>query len=265
MKRLRYLLGWVRSFFITDPLIYLYTVVMGTVSLAGSLFDRHGNFQHRVARLWARMILVTGRASVRVEGLENIESGRAYIFCANHLSLIDTALVFGKLPVQFRIFAKKSLFKIPFLGWHLRRSGHMPVDVRNVRASLHSFEQAAQRVREGFSVFFFPEGGRSADGRLKAFKPGPFLLAIKAGVPVVPVAISGTREILPIGSLYIRPGTARLVIGKPIPTEGMTKKDLDRLTMMVRAEIARFLPSEGVSEEAAPISVAQTAEMRHWR
>ncbi len=244
MSAARHALGWLRSALFTDPLICLYTIVMGTISVAGSLFDPEGRFQHRCAQIWSRMILATSRVSVRVEGWENIEAGRAYIFCANHLSLIDTPVVFGKLPIEFRILAKKSLFRIPFLGWHLRRSGHFPVDRENPRAAMRSLEQAAQKMRSGASLFFFPEGGRSRDGRLLPFKAGPFLLAIKAGVPVVPVAIRGTREVLPIGSIYIRPGPVEMSVGKPIPTTGMTLKDVDRLAAEVREQVARCLPGE---------------------
>lgn len=246
MNALRHALGWLRSVLFTDPLICLYTIVMGTISVAGSLFDPDGRFQHRCAQIWSRMILATSRVSVRVLGWENIEAGRAYIFCANHLSLIDTPVIFGKLPVGFRILAKKGLFRIPFLGWHLRRSGHLPVDRENPRAAMRSFEQAAQKIGAGTSLFFFPEGGRSRDGRLLPFKSGPFLLAIKAGAPVVPVAIRGTREVLPIGSIYIRPGQVEVRVGKPIPTAGMTLKDVERLSAEVWEQVARSLPGESL-------------------
>ncbi len=238
----RFILGWLRSILLTDNLIYLYTIVLGTISLAGSLFDLQGRFQHRVARAWARLILFTSRVQVQVHGRENLDPQQAFVYCANHLSFMDTPVLFS-LPIEFRILAKKTLFSVPFLGWHLRRSGHLAVDRADARASLRSFEQAVQKIRGGTSLFFFPEAGRSQDGRLQPFKSGPFLLAIKAGVPVVPVAVWGTREILPISSVYVRPGRVKLTVSRPIPTAGMTLKDVERLATAVRDEIARHLPA----------------------
>jgi 1-acyl-sn-glycerol-3-phosphate acyltransferase len=235
------MLGWLRSMLFTDVLIYLETAVMGTISLAGSLFDRHGHFQHRCAQIWSRMILVTSRVKVQVRGLENIDPRATCIYCANHLSFMDIPVIFSKIPVEFRILAKKGLFSIPFLGWHLRRSGHLEVDRSSPRGALRSFEQAARQLRQGASIFFFPEGGRSDDGTLKPFRPGPFLLAIKAGVPIVPVAVKGTREVLPMGSMYIRPGAVELTVGKPVATAGLSLRDADRLTAAVYDQIAGFL------------------------
>ncbi len=260
MSAARNALGWLRSVLVTNPLICLYTIVMGTISVASSLVDPRGAFQHRCAQIWSRMILATGRVRVRVRGWENVEPGHAYIFCANHMSLIDTPVIFGKLPVQFTILAKKSLFRIPFMGWHLRRSGHLPVDYENPRAARRSFEQAAQKLRTGSSLFFFPEGGRSRDLRLRPFRAGPFLLAIKAGVPVVPVVILGTREVLPIGSINIRPGQVEVVVKQPIPTAGTTRKDADRLATEVREQIARSLPGEGADEAGHGLSVVSAGE-----
>ncbi len=248
---LRYALGWFRSMFFTDVLIYIETAVMGTVSLTGSLFDPHGHFQHRCAQIWSRMILWSSRIQVRVHGLENLDPGLTCIYCANHVSFMDIPVIFGKIPIEFRILAKRGLFSIPFLGWHLRRSGHLPVDRSNPRAAMRSFEQAARRLRSGSSIFFFPEGGRSDDGVLKPFKPGPFLLAIKAGMPIVPVALKGTREVLPTGSMYIRPGTVDITIGKPIPTRDLSLRDSDRLTAMVYDTIAQALQPQRLEEHEA--------------
>jgi 1-acyl-sn-glycerol-3-phosphate acyltransferase len=230
--------------FITDVLIYIETIVMGTISLAGSLFDPHGHFQHRCARIWSRMILSSSRVKVSVRGLENIEPGRTYVYCANHLSLMDIPVIFGRIPAEFRILAKKGLFSVPFMGWHLRRSGHLSVDRSNARAAMRSFDEAVRKLRSGSSVFFFPEGGRSDDGTLKPFKSGPFLLAIKAGLPIVPVAVQGTREVLLTGSMYIHPGRVQLAVGKPIPTGGLTVKDVDWLTRKVHTDIAVQLACE---------------------
>jgi len=244
--------AFLRSLFFTDPLIYLYTIVMGFISMLGSLWDSTGRFQHGCARIWARMILGTSGIHVRVVGIENFEPGRAYIFCSNHLSLMDTPLVFGYLPVQFRVMAKKGLFQLPFLGWHLRRSGHLAVDRRNPKGAIRSFELAAQRVREGMSLVFFPEGTRSRDGVMHDFKHGAFLLAIKAGVPVVPMSIRGTRECLLPDTLVVRSGQAILTIGKPISSQGMTHRDAGRLAAMTRQSIGEMLHEPTLDRSFVP-------------
>jgi len=244
--------AFLRSLFFTDPLIYLYTIVMGFISMLGSVWDSTGRFQHGCARIWARLILSTSGIRVRVEGLENFEPGRAYIFCSNHLSLMDIPLTFGYLPVEFRIMAKKGLFQLPFLGWHLRRCGHLAVDRKNPKEALRSFELAAQRVREGTPMVFFPEGTRSRDGVLHDFKRGAFLLAIKAGVPVVPMAIRGTRQCLLPDTLVVRSGQAILTIGRPISCQGMTHRDAGRLAAETRQAIGEMLHEQTPDRSFVP-------------
>jgi 1-acyl-sn-glycerol-3-phosphate acyltransferase len=209
------------SALIRDPLIVLATVVMGTVSLVTSLFDSTGRLQHRVARVWGRMLLRIGGVKVRIEGLENIVPDGSYIFVSNHLSYMDTPLAIAHIPAQFRFLAKKSLFKVPFIGFHLQRAGHIPVAREDARASLRTMTEAARIVRErNVSLLVFPEGGRSPD-KMREFKEGAAYIAIKAGVPAVPVGIVGTREVLPMDSLLVKPGQVTLRIGVPIPTAGL--------------------------------------------
>lgn len=233
-------IGYLRALLVSDPLIVLATVLCGTVSLIASLFDATGNTQHHVARVWSRILLFVSGARVRVSGLEKLHGTHSCVLVSNHLSLMDTPVVIAYIPLQFRFFAKKGLFRIPFLGTHLRRAGHFPVVRGDARASLKSLTDGAKAIRERkISVLLFPEGGRSPGG-LKPFKQGFAHLAIKSGVPVVPVGIAGTREILPMGSVNIRPGTARLRIGEPIPTIGLKPHDRDRLTALVRDRIAEL-------------------------
>ncbi len=208
----------------------LATSVMGTISLVTSLFDASGRAQHGVARLWARMLLGIPGIRVRVEGLERIKPDASYVFAANHLSYMDTPLVIAHIPSQFRFLAKKSLFVVPFIGYHLKRAGHIPVPRGNARASLKTMTEAARIVRErGVSVLVFPEGGRSP-GPMEDFKEGAAYIAIKAGVPIVPVGIAGTREVLPMDSLLVRGGEVRLRIGEPIATDGLNIHDRAQLT-----------------------------------
>jgi 1-acyl-sn-glycerol-3-phosphate acyltransferase len=231
----------VRSLLFSTPLILLSTVVMGTLSLIASFFDRTGNSQHQVARAWARMLLAVCFIRVRVEGLEKLDPRGAYVFVANHGSFMDIPALLASLPQQFRFFAKKGLFRIPFLGTHLRRAGHLQVDRSSPRASLKTMLEAARIIGgRGVSVLNFPEGGRSAEG-LREFKEGPAYIAIKAGVPVVPVAIVGMRELLPMGSIHLRSGRVVLRVGDPIATKGLEASDRMELTGRLYREVSRLL------------------------
>src|SRR6516165_503536 len=196
MARLSERLSYARSLLVTAPLIFLYTGVMGTLSLAGSLVDSRGRFQHGCSRIWAKMILWTARVRVRVYGLEHVQEGMPYVLCVNHQSHMDTPIVLAALPFQFRFTPKKQLFRYPFLGWHLRRSGHVPIDRENPHAAVRSLRDAAETIKDGVPILIFPEGGTSIDGSIKPFKGGSFMLATKAEAAVVPVTIRGSRAVL---------------------------------------------------------------------
>ena len=233
-----------RALLWTDPLIAILTVLMGSVSLLASVVDGTGRAQHRIARRWARMVLAVGGIKVKVTGLENLVCGATYVFCSNHLSLIDTPVVFGYLPWEFRALAKKNLFHIPFLGWHLRRAGHLPVAKEDVRASVRNIADAARRVSQGVSIVVFPEGGRTVDGTLGEFRAGAAYIAIKAGVPTAPMCILGTREVLPVGSIIVRPGSVELRVGTPLSTTGMSSRDAGRLLNELRREICQLISKQ---------------------
>lgn len=230
-----------RSLLISTPLLALATVVMWLCSMAASLFDSSGRRQHAVARLWGRILLAVSFIRVRVDGLEKLDPDANYVFVSNHSSYMDIPALLASLPYQFRFFAKKGLYKIPFLGWHLHRAGHLMVDRSNARNSLKSMSAGARIVAErGVSVLLFPEGGRTKVG-LRDFKEGAAYIAIKAGVPVVPVAIVGMRELLPMGSIHLRSGRALLRVGAPIPTKGLMLADREELTRRMHDEIQRLL------------------------
>ena len=226
-----------RSFLLFNPLIYLYTGVLGTLSLLSSLFDHSGRIQHGFARLWSRMILGTSSCPLKVEGLENVDLDNPYIYASNHQSALDIPVLYVGLPVQFRIMAKKELFRYPFMGWHLKRSGQIPIERENARSSLRSLIRASETVRSGTPLFVFPEGGRTPDGTIKPFLSGAFYVAIKAGVPIVPMAIVGAYEAIPMNSFVIRPFPLRLIVGKPIPTDGLNPRDMDALAGRVQTAI----------------------------
>src|SRR6185436_5082010 len=219
-------LGYARSLLITAPLIFLYTGIMGSISVISSLIDSRGRVQHACSRIWARMILWTSRVRIRVTGLENIKPGVPYVLCFNHQSHMDIPIVLAALPFQFRFAAKKQLFRYPFLGWHLRRSGHVPIDRENPHAAVKSLREAADAVRHGTSVVIFPEGGTSRDGVIMPFKGGGFMLATKSDAPVVPITIRGSRTVLMPKTYHIRGGRVDVVVGEPIPPDGMSASEL---------------------------------------
>ncbi len=230
----------IRAAVFTAPLIVLATAVYGTVSLATSLFDATGRAQHRVAAAWARMLLRIAGVRVAVEGLEHVKPGGSYVFVSNHLSFMDIPVVLPHIPVQFRFLAKKGLFKVPFIGYHLKRAGHIAVHRSDARASVKTMNDAAGILRErGVSILVFPEGGR-APGPMRDFKEGPAYIAIKAGVPLVPLGLSGTREVLPMGSLLVKPRRVTLRIGAPVPTAGLRMQDRQSLTARLQEQVAQL-------------------------
>ena len=242
--RIRYLLSYARSLLFTNLLIYFYTAVCGTVSLFASLFDSQGRWQHACARTWSWLILKTSGIRVRVEGLEHIHPDEATIYCVNHQSAMDIPVLFVNLPVQFRFVAKRSLFNLPFMGSHLRRSGHVPVDRDRPHQAMKSMKTAAKEIREGKSVLLFPEGHRSRNGQLLPFKAGSFYIAILAGVPIVPITLNGTPNVLKPDTYHVRAGQTELIVHPAISTEGLSLKDAEKLSARVKEIIgSRFVPT----------------------
>ncbi len=235
-------LSYLRSILFTNNLIYLYTAFMGTLSLTGSLFDADGRWQHWCARTWSRMILATSRIRVSVEGTEHAGDGRPTILCVNHQSSMDIPVLLAHLPFQFRFVAKRSLFNYPFMGWHMRRSGYIAVGRDKPGQARKGVDQAVERIRQGYPVVIFPEGGRSRDGNFLSFKPGAFHLAILAGVPITPVTLNGTMACLRPDSVHIRPGKVEMIVHPQIPTAGLAKEDAEALAGRVRNQmLSRFV------------------------
>ncbi len=233
---------WWRTVCFLIPCITVYTVVLGTLSLASSAFDRRGYFAHRCARAWSWLILATTGVSVEVEGLQRLEPGRTYIFVSNHQSIYDIPVIFAALPFQLRIIAKESLGSFPFLGWHLRRTGHLLVDRRRPDR-LGILRKWKALVGDGLSLIVFPEGTRSPDGRVAAFKAGSILLAIEAQLPLVPLSVDGTRGVMPKGQLTTCPGRARLHVHVPVETMGMDPRSARDLAERIRLVVASGVAS----------------------
>src|SRR5437867_11462358 len=219
-------LSYARSLFFTAPLIFLYTAIMGSISVVSSLLDSRGRVQHGCARLWSRLILWTSGVRVHVVGLENIRPNIPYVLCVNHQSHMDIPIILAALPFQFRFAAKKDLFRYPFLGWHLRRSGHVQIDRENPHAAVKSLRDAAETIKKGTPILIFPEGGTSRDGSIKPFKGGGFMLAVKANAAAVPVTIRGSRSVLVPKTSHVRGGSVEVIVGKPVPAEGLSSNDL---------------------------------------
>jgi 1-acyl-sn-glycerol-3-phosphate acyltransferase len=211
---------------VTAPLIFIYTGVMGSISVASSIVDSGGKMQHGCARLWARLILWTSGIRLRVTGLEKIPTDRPYVLCANHQSHMDTPIILAALPFQFRFTPKKQLFRYPFLGWHLRRSGHVPIDRENPHAAIKSLREAADAIRGGTPVLIFPEGGTSRDGNINPFKRGAFMLAAESGAAVVPVTIRGSRAVLLPKTYHVRSGMVEVIVGDSIASQGVATNEL---------------------------------------
>jgi 1-acyl-sn-glycerol-3-phosphate acyltransferase len=243
---IRHLGSRLRSYFLWTPLVWLYTVVLGCVSLVVSFFDPTGQRQQNIARLWSRMILATVGARVQVEGLDRIDTSKPQVYVVNHLSAFDIPVLYSCLPFQFRILAKKELFRYPFMGWHLRRSGQIPVVLENPKASVRSLNLAVAAIRKGNSLVIFPEGGRSLDGQLHSFMGGAFYAAVKAQVDVVPIVLVGTYEMLKMNSYHIKPGAVQMVVGAPISTIGMSPRDIAKITERARIVIGEIYYSRCV-------------------
>lgn len=232
-----------RTVFWLIPAITVYTILLGTMSLGSTLLGGHGHFAHRCAQWWSWLILATTGVRVRVEGLAQLTPGTTYVFVANHQSIYDIPVVFASLPFQLRIIAKESLGRFPFLGWHLRRSGHMLVDRRRPdRAGIMAWARAL--TGRGLCLIVFPEGTRSRDGRVAPFKAGSLVPAVQAGLPIVPVSVIGTRHVMTKGELTTRPGDVRLVVHAPVQTSANAEPTPDdlrtlatRLRDVVRVEV----------------------------
>jgi len=208
---------WFRTVFFLIPAIAVYTIVLGIASITSSFFDRRGHFAHGCARAWSWLILATTGVDVTVQGLDRIERGKTYVFVANHQSIYDIPSLFWSIPFQLRIIAKESLGSFPMLGPHLKRTGHLLVDRKHPdRAGIVGW--ASRLTSNGLSLIIFPEGTRSPTGMMGKFKGGSIMLAMQAGLPIVPISVIGSRHVMKKGELTTRPGQVTLIVHEPIET-----------------------------------------------
>ncbi len=235
-----------RTNLIQTPVLTVVTAVYGSLALLVSLFDKSGRAQHRIAQAWARACVWIAGSHITVRGAENLRKHAVAVYAANHTSYMDTPVVFASLPFQFRILAKKELWPIAFIGWYLNRSGQIPIDTVNTHAARSSLSGGVKALRAGMPLFVFPEGGRTQTGELQPFLSGAAYLAIRAQVPLVPIALDGVYDLLPIHTHHFYPGELTLSVGEPIETRGMTVRQAEELTARLRAAIGEMLQPEAM-------------------
>ena len=218
--------------------LVLLTLIIGILIVISTLFEPRGTLGRKLARVWGQLLLKILGIPVIVEGREHLVPGRTYIYAANHRSQFDIFVLMEVLPDDFAWVAKKSLFQIPLFGQALSRLGNVSIDRQNLPEAIRSLNHAAELVQEGRSLIIFPEGTRGISRELLPFKKGVFIMAMKAGQPIVPVSISGTMAIQPRGSLHIRPGPIKVVISPPIDPQEFQGRPKEELMAAVHQAIA---------------------------
>ena len=229
--------GWLsrlRSYFILDPLVWAYTLAMGVLALPGGLFDRDGKRLHWFSRAWSWLIMKTILSPVKVTGLDKIDTSKPHVYAVNHASALDIPVLYVNLPFQFRIVFKKELLSYPIVGWQLKRSGQVCIDQQKPANSIAAIRSAVKSLKAGMPLVIYPEGGRTSDGEIKPFLPGAFFLAIKAQVDIVPVALVGTYELLPMNTYHIKCRPLEMRVGEPISTAGLTMRDMEVVSAKVK-------------------------------
>jgi 1-acyl-sn-glycerol-3-phosphate acyltransferase len=217
------------------------TIPASTIVMIIALLSSSSSLIEPVIRLWARGVLWGAGIDIRAEGIERIERSKRYIFIANHHSYFDIPCILAAIPQPIRFMAKKSLFSIPLFGWALSRAGFIPIDRKNRRTAVKSFDLAVERIRKGNTIVIFPEEGRSRELAMRPFQRGAFLLAIRSELPILPLAIDGTYEVLKVGAKRITPGVVTIRVGTVIETAGVSVRAKDTLLEESRGQIEKML------------------------
>lgn len=218
------------------------TLFFSLVALAGGLLRAPAGWHDWVHRSWSRVLLRLAGVRVRAEGLEHLRPGSPLVLVSNHQSLFDILALFVALPVSLRFIAKRELGALPIFSAAMRQAGHVFIDRDDRDQAILRMQEAGRRMRdEGLALGLFPEGTRSADGRLRSFKKGSFVLAIETGTPLVPIAVEGGAAILPKGRRRIRPGLLEIRCGARIPVAGMTEADRHEITRRSHEAVAALL------------------------
>jgi 1-acyl-sn-glycerol-3-phosphate acyltransferase len=221
------------------------TIPSATTVLLIAMLSSASPWIDPVIRLWARLVLWGAGVEIRGEGIETIDRAKRYILIANHHSYFDIPCIFAAIPQPIRFMAKKSLFSIPIFGWALARAGFIPIDRKNRRTAVKSFDLAVDRIRKGNTIVIFPEEGRSRELAMRPFQRGAFLLAIRSELPILPLAIDGTYEVLRVGAKRVTPGVVTIRVGTPIETAGVSVRAKDTLLAQSRGQIEALLSRTG--------------------
>ena len=225
----------------TLSIVIFATLLLGLPALLAALVDRTGRVPYRIGQAWARFILWSNGVRLRVEGLEGVDRRVSCVFVSNHQSNLDGLAIGVSLPSPLRFVIKKSLLRIPIMGQAFKLGRMIAIDRSEGEKSVETINRAARELKNGISALFFGEGSRTRDGSLGPFKKGAAIFAIRTGLPLVPVTVTGGFRLLPPGTLHIRGGVLRIVIGPAIPTAGLTPDDAERLTETVRRVIEENL------------------------
>ena len=218
------------------------TLLLAPFVIVVALVNSHAPMVERLIRLWGRLLVRASGVDLSVDGLERLDPAKRYVLVPNHSSYLDIPCLMTALDTQpIRFMAKASLFKIPILGWGMLAAGFIPIDRGRTSKGKASFDLAAKRIRGGNTIVIFPEGGRSRERTMKPFKHGAFLLAMKAGLPLVPIAIRGTHDVLPATTLVIRPGLVTIIVGEPVDVSELSVRQKDHLVQRTRAAILEML------------------------
>jgi 1-acyl-sn-glycerol-3-phosphate acyltransferase len=219
----------------------LVTIPIATATIVIAVFRSTSPWIDRLIRLWARSLVNAAGVDLRTENMETIDPAKRYVLVSNHYSYLDIPCILSAVPQSIRFMAKVSLFKIPIFGWAINRAGFIPIDRKNRRTAVKSFDLAAERIRKGNTIVIFPEEGRSRHREMRPFQRGAFLLALKSGQQIVPMAIDSTYDVYPAGAWRVKPGRVTIRVGTPIETEGVSVRDKERLAEESREQIQKML------------------------
>lgn len=230
-------LSRLRSYFFLDLLLWFYTIVFGLASIPFGFFDRSGRILHWFACAWSKAVMKSIFSPMKISGLDKIDTSKPIVYAVNHASALDIPALYAFLPFQFRILFKSELLSYPIIGWHLKRSGQICINQQQPSRSAGNIRTALKTLKSGMPLVIFPEGGRTPDGEIKPFLPGPFFLAIKAQVDIVPIALVGTFDLLPMNTYHIKCRPLEMRVGEPISTVGLTLRDMERVSATVQKKL----------------------------
>jgi 1-acyl-sn-glycerol-3-phosphate acyltransferase len=230
-------LSRLRSYFFLDLLLWFYTLVFGLASIPFGFFDRDGRILHGFARAWSKAIMASIFSPMKISGIDKIDTSKPKVYAVNHASALDIPILYAFLPFQFRILFKSELLSYPIIGWHLKRSGQICINQQQPSRSAGNIRTALKYLKNGMPLVIFPEGGRTPDGEIKPFLPGTFFLAIKAQVEIIPIALVGTYDLLPMNTYHIKCRSLEMRVGEPILTGGLTLREMDEISARVQREM----------------------------